>query len=436
MKYINELNNILSLLLNEKIFLRYGINHRASYWKIGTSIFNTFERLGKNIKNLDISYPIISTYNEKNLTTQGKNKSYQFLINNVNVTPCKVRDYVSNAAIRQYMAMITSFGLGIVETKFKNFNEFVTKKGEIKLAHNINFLISEENKINLIKKIIIDSFFSNIPDTRNISYSIIIEFLIALKFKFKSLNDENSIFYWKKIKGKYNQKDIKHASLKYDLDTIKKDIKKQGTIATYKEITKKLVEHYKNIDNFVFDIWNEYQNLIDSSENFYDSKIKNQIEQNNIKAKINSEKSKFKNNIFKDRKRKGLIKTESDLYSDLIDLNGSQESLVSKFNESEASHIYDVHKIKKVLLTNRNKNNFKNYIEININYVSDPNNGLMMNHDYHKSFDRGQWTFDANGNMIISYENQKYLFEIKKLKRIKINPKVLNEQMKEFLRKR
>lgn len=79
---------------------------------------------------------------------------------------------------------------------------------------------------------------------------------------------------------------------------------------------------------------------------------------------------------------------------------------------------------------------YNNDISNVLKYISNPNKDLIMRHDYHKSFDRGQWTFDSNGNMIIPYENMNYLFNILGLKRIKIRKEILNDEMKEFLIKR
>lgn len=425
MKYINE---IFDLLLDDETYSKYGITCSAKYWKMGTSYFTMFDRLYENIKNLDISKPMKCVFNEKNKTTQGKNKSYKFLIDEINVTPCKVRGYVSDSAIHQYMRSITSFGLGVVEKKYDNNKEFVEKNGEIRLVSNVKELLKKENRLNLIRKIIGESFFSNVQDTRNIAYSIIMEFLFAKNFDFNLLIDKNRIFYWNKLIGKLNKKEIKCASLVTDLDKIKKDIYNQGTIATFKEVIDCLKNEYDTVEKFIEDIWWEYQYKLNNNDNFYDDLIQQQIMKYNLQAQIVNNRSKFKDNIFNNRKQKGLINKKDELYTDIVDLNNSKENLLAKFNECEAAHIYDVYKIKRKIFTN---NDQKIILDI-----SNPNNGLIMKHEYHKSFDRGQWFFDANGNMIVPLENQEYLFNILNLKRIKINPLVLNDKMKQFLAKR
>ncbi len=428
------INKIFDLFLNEKTFSKYGIKHRACYWKMGTSFFKIFDRLYENIINIDISKPMITIYNLDNKTTQGNNDSYKFTIDNINVTPCKVRGYVASTTIQQYMRSITSFGLGIVEKKFKNYNDFVLNQGEIKLAHNIKWLLNKNNRINLIKKVIVDSFFSNIEDTRNIAYSIIIEFLLSQNFDFKTLKLENRIFYWNKMVGKQNQKDKKCADLTNDLNEIKEDIFKKGTKATYKEIIDCLKKNYSSISDFICDIWEEYISKSYEDNKTYEN-INSQIEKTNIISQINSERSKFKKCIFDNRKQLGLIKNQNDLYTDLVDFkNNLTDDLVAKFNEAEAAHIYDIYQIKNEALNiGENDNEKKNKL---IKLASNPNNGLIMKHEYHKSFDRNQWTFDSNGNMIVPFENQEYLFNILGLKRIKINAKVLTNEMKNLLTKR
>lgn len=425
MKYINE---ILDLLLDQETYSKHGITCSAKYWKMGTSYFTMFDRLYENIKDIDISKPMKCVFNEKNMTTQGKNDTYKFLIDGINITPCKVRGYVSNAAIHQYMRSITSFGLGAIEKKYANNKEFVEQNGEIRLVSNIKELLKKENRLNLIKKIIGESFFSNVQDMRNIAYSIIMEFLFAKNFDFNLLVGKNRIFYWNKLIGKLNKKEIKCASLITDLDKIKKDIYNQGTIATFKEIIDCLKNEYDTIEKFVEDIWWDYRYKLFDSDKYYEYLIQQQINQKNIKAQIANNRSKFKDNIFENRKQKGLILKKDELYTDIVDLNDNKENLLAKFNEAEAAHIYDVYKIKREIFTTNDDSILFD--------ISNPNNGLIMKHEYHKSFDRGQWFFDANGNMVVPIENQHYLFNVLNLKRIKINPLVLNEDMKHYLSKR
>lgn len=71
---------MFDLLLDENTYSKFGIDQQAKYWKIGTSIFNTFDRFLEKINYLDISKPVVSEYNDKNLTTEGSNKTYKLFI--------------------------------------------------------------------------------------------------------------------------------------------------------------------------------------------------------------------------------------------------------------------------------------------------------------------------------------------------------------------
>ncbi len=426
MNYLEKLDYIFDLLLDENVYSKNGIDIRASYWKMGTDFFNMFDRLYDNIKDLDISIPIVSEYNPNNLTTEGKNKSYKLLMNNNNVTPCKVRGYVSPAAIHQYMRSILAFGIGVCETNYKNLKDFVIMKGKIILKHDAIRLLQSENRLFLIKKVIKDSFFSNIKWTRDIAYSIIMEFLLNKSFDFSLI--KNRTFYWNKVQGKRNEKELKVASLIDDLNYIKRDIYRQGTEGTYKEIINVLESNYRNIEDFVNDIYQLYE--VNNDDSRYAEIIDNQIRETNLRNQISISRSKFKNNIFEDRKNKGLIKDKNELYTDIVNLeNNSTENLLSYFNEAEAAHIYDVWRIKDALIRN-----LDNTLDIKV--IENPNNGIIMRNNYHKSFDRGQWGFNSNGEMVVPIENQKYLFETLGLQRIKIRNEIFNEEMRGFLNKR
>lgn len=416
------INKFLKLLLNENE--EKGITNNAEYWKMGTSFFNTFDRLEQKIKDLDTKYSIIIELDKNKKTTEGNNETYIYKLNNDNITPAKYKKSISRSQAGQYMRAIISFGLGIIEKEFNTLKDFVEKKGEIKLVSNIKELLKQENKLELIKKNIINSLFGNIKWQKDIAYSIIIEILFEYKLDFSKLEDNNRIFRLKKNTPK--NKDRNYDLIK-DKDDIKKIIEKQGTIATYKEIIEIIKENYKKdkIENFFKDLDKTYEELNDEQDESITIKIKEQ----NKKDEIKRERSKFKENIFKNRQEKGLIKSKDELYSDIIEIEKDeieQSKLRRHWDESNAAHIHPVEKIKKELKLE----------EESIKQISDPNNGLMMSIEYHDSFDRGQWNFDLNGHMIIHFENEEYLLKEKQLSRIKIRKEVFNEEMKKYLKKR
>ena len=323
--------------------------------------------------------------------------------------------------------MICAFGIGIVqENKYKNEKDFILNEGKIWLSYDIKWLLNQRNRYNLIIKIISDSLFSRIQYVRDLSYSIIMSFLISNQFKFELLNKDNQNIRLFKARNDTP----KLLNLINEKEEILEDIDNQGLKGTYNSIVECIKKNTNNdINNFIDDIWFEYERK--DAINFEEDRNKER-NKNYLIDKIKQNRSKFKPNIFKNRKELGLINSQNDNYSDIEDIDGSKDGLLAKWNEAEAAHIFDVAKIKNFLLNNEDVTKQNEYLS----FISDPNNGIIMKHEYHKSFDRGQWTFDSNGNMIVPYENKKYLFDILKLKYIKINANVLNEDMKKFLNKR
>ena len=419
--HINKLNEILNLLVNDKDL------PKSYYWKMGTDIFKTFDRLYENIKDLEINSYIFFKENKDIITVEGKNKTYNLLLNNINITPIKNKRRAALGTATQYRRMICAFGIGIVqENKYKNEKDFILNEGKIWLSYDIKWLLNQRNRYNLIIKIISDSLFSCIQYVRDLSYSIIMSFLISNQFKFELLNKDNQNIRLFKARNDTP----KLLNLINEKEEILEDIDNQGLKGTYNSIVECIKKNTNNdINNFIDDIWFEYERK--DAINFEEDRNKER-NKNYLIDKIKQNRSKFKPNIFKNRKELGLINSQNDNYSDIEDIEGSKDGLLAKWNEAEAAHIFDVAKIKNFLLNNKDITKQNEYLS----FISDPNNGIIMKHEYHKSFDRGQWTFDSNGNMIVPYENKKYLFDILKLKYIKINANVLNEDMKKFLNKR
>lgn len=431
MQFPEKINKIFDLLINKS---KDNPFPQATYWKMGTSLSTMIDRFYKKIKNIeDLSLPMICKHEEQYSTIQGNNKVFNLYIGDKQVTPImSYKKGASLAAITQYRRTLCAFNLLFIKDKIVKERDFVLKGIKGWLSPNSKELLKKEKRIQLITKLISDSFFTNHCYCRNFSYSIIIEFLIHKNFDFSILTKSNRLLHFKKACGPLNNKNFKVLDLYEDLEEIKKDIKRQGTLGTYKEITKILNDKFQNVESFIDYIHQEYLYKHNSDE--YQKIYLTEKERINVMSSISIERQKFKNNIFKDRKELHLIFEENDLYTDLslIDDN-SQEGLLTKFKEGEAAHIWDVQSIKNKIYANIS-NNFENK-ELKQN-ISNPKNGIIMRGDYHSSFDRNQWTFDLNGNMIYNQENENYLFNVLKLKKIKIRPEIFNEQTKKFIEMR
>lgn len=437
-----KINWILNFFTDEELYKQYGINTNAKYWKMATDFLKMFERLYINIVDKDVSFPLVCDFDEDALTTEGNNDTYFFSLNHQNVTPCSFKHKNNSVALNtmgQYVRTILAFGVGIYEQHYDNIASIIKTNGQIRLVHDIKLLIKKDNWINLIQKIILEGAFSNLEDKRNIAYSIIIEMLYHFNYDFTKLIGKNRILQFKKSIGKYNDKEAKTYSLIEHNEKIRNDIYEKGTIATYITIINTIDFYYQNsLEAFIDDLYELIQSKLNQDEQILDSiDLDNHlwIAKRQAIDKLESNRSKFKNNIYNDRHSKGLIKSKNDLYTDIVDIDNNEDGLLSKFNESNACHIFDYHKAKKIILDAINKSTEKNFETI-YDSVMNPNNGLMMRIEYHKSFDIGKWTFDTNGNMLVAYEEQNYVFAVLKLKRIKIKQEVLNDEMKEFLNMR
>ena len=99
---------------------------------MGTDIFKTFDRLYENIKDLEINSYIFFKENKDIITVEGKNKTYNLLLNNINITPIKNKRSAALGTATQYRRMICAFGIGIVqENKYKNEKDFILNEGKI-----------------------------------------------------------------------------------------------------------------------------------------------------------------------------------------------------------------------------------------------------------------------------------------------------------------
>lgn len=420
---IDNLNNLINLLINDDTL------PQSYYWKMGTDIFNMLDRLYENIKDLEINNYVYFKKNKNEITVEGKNEVYNLFLNDVDITPIvKAKKGCALNTATQYKRVICGFGIGIIQTKgYKSEKDFILNEGKINLSYDIKWLLNPKNRYNLIIKLISNACFSHIQYIRDFAYSILMSLLIKKRFRFELLSKLNQYIRLFKTRNKTSK--LLHLINEYE--EVLKDINIQGISGTYATIIKCINENTNNnIENFINDVWNEYERK--QSEDIEDKYILRERRKKDIIDKIKNNRSKFKSNIFKNRQELGLINSENDTYSDLEDDQGSKEGLIAKWNEAEAAHIFEVAKIKSFLLNNDDIEKEHEYL----NFVSDPYNGIIMRHDYHKSFDRGQWTFDSNGEMVVPYENQEYLFKTLNLKYIRISKDVLNENMKKFLNKR
>lgn len=419
---IDKINKIFKYFIDDKVSNSYSFKkYKAKLWNIDTNQFSTIKRLYQNIKIIKddiVEIKIIKIINKN------ENDKFSMFINNINITPTILKDKIcKKSAIRQYLQFW--YCLGIIEFNADFYKEDISyiqvnanfKNTIEEIANNNNHFI---NGNDFIIDLIYFNFKSNLEFARNLSYSIFI--LSLYKFDKSIFNkiDSNYTIIMKKC-NKDGKKYLRLNSAEAN-DYLDKMIKE-----TYKEMLSNIKQ-----DNLLLFIDHLF-NMIEEIE------LKdNNIELGNILSNITKLESKFKKNVFENRKNNKLIYDEKDLYSDVIEIDGefNKIPILDQFNISNACHIYERHQIKKYIKDRYYEGVSKDIINSISMWISDPNNCIIMNTQLHDLFDRRIFNFNIKGEMISSSENHKYLFITKNIPKIRIKSEVFNNQMKEFLIKR
>ncbi len=413
----NKINEILTIFNDPIEFKKYGINknYKAKLWNIDTSILTILKNLNNKISI--ISGPILELEVKSVSINKKGNTMYSIYINNINVTPASNKEECAHNTITQYLKILSSLGI-LMFTKLDKNN--IVNKFEI--TCNFKTVIGEFNNPEMIKRLINFSLKRNINYSRNLGFSLFIATLNFFNYNFNNLKDENRTIT--KIKNKDSIKFF-DANSNYGTNYFAKCSKE-----TYSELIFECLKNEK-IENFINDLYNIHFKKDDKF-------IENQIETQNILANLNKERNYFKKNTKDNRIELNLLKDSNDNYSDFLNINNEIDGMSSKINELEAAHIYNFWQIKdKILKIAKSKEDgYTSSIKNLMTSASDPYNGLLMKSDYHDFFDRNYFSFNENGEMICRPEDEEYLFTTLKLQKIKINPLIFNEKMKNFLRLR
>jgi len=415
----NKINKIFSYYFDEKNLNDLGIDKKntPSVWNVDTDFIKTLERMNTNLENINDDIVNIKVFK----TDQNR---YEMIINNKIVTPVHLKKNIINpvafSTMRQYLQLFLWLNI-ITFDEFKKGNNYQVFRAASNFKSVIyEFVKSNESTIESVKQMIAYSIKRNVTSVRNLGYTFFLAFLNQQKIDFSKIEDT-----YKVVTKKMNKDGIKCFALG-DKDFI--DYFKHIEEAT----TKSLVSIFNKyeLNEFINDLLNK----MDSKNMFYSDDVEEQIKRFNLESELKIERSRLKPNIIKNRIELNLIKTENDIYSDVIELESElMDGLSAKINELNACHIKEHKTIKNEL---SDKARYEELIHI-MKETSDPYNGILMDLRYHKYFDRYLFNFDINGEMIWSKKDEKYLFEDLKFKKIKINPLLLeNGKMKEYLKKR
>ncbi|MGL5591897.1 MAG: MAG4270 family putative restriction endonuclease [Metamycoplasmataceae bacterium] len=420
---LNEkVNFILSKFNDPNEFERYGIDkkYKATIWNIDTSILTILKRMNMKVK--DLNGPIETITVKKTGVSSTEESRFSFFINNINVTPSTM-EIVSLGAARQYLQIFSSLGIVMFGNTKGKFLE-----NDYKVASNFKSMLNSDYDLDLIQRLISFCLKRNISYSRNLAVSLFLCSLRFFKFDFRNIDPIN-----RKVEKTMGKDGVKFFDLlsKYADDYLDKCLDE-----TYGKFLENTLKN-ESLEDFINGLFNIIQNPNDSNDSFIiNNEIAKQIELANYLNSLKIGRSKFKTNIKKNREELHLFDPEENLYSDIITIENDMDGLASKFNELQAAHIYNVWQIKddlvKVVKEYESEIN-NNQIENLIKPVENPYNGLMMNAQYHDYFDRNLFTFNEKGEMIYRDEDKEYLFEKLKLKKVRINPKILNSEMKHFL---
>lgn len=415
----DKINFILAKFNDPKEFAKYAIskNYKAKLWNMDTSILGILEQMKLKISN--IKTPISQIEIRKTGINEKGNNEFSIYIDEKNITPSRIKSEVSYSAIRQYLQILSSLGIVMFGNTSKKQIE-----GMYDVSANFKSTICDFKDSEIIKRLIVFCLKRNIGYSRNLSFSIFLSALKYYEYNFDNIEINN-----KKIEKRMSKDDIKFFDITatYGIFYTKKCLKE-----TYGKLIEYTLKN-ESIDKFINDLVNIVK---DNGENYdlsHQTILENQVILENYLNTLNKERSKFKNTIKTNRETLNLYK-QDNVYSDIVSIDNSIEGLACRFEESNAAHIYNVWQIKddlkQVFETEKNK---ESQIKEIIGYAKNPYNGLMMNIQYHDYFDRNLFTFNIDGQMIYREEDKDYLFNTLKMKEVKINPKILNEEMKNFL---
>lgn len=446
-------NNSYQILIDENISKndkRKVLEHNLKIWNMDTSIFGILKRFhDKCIENSKL----IKLNKDKKIYVSwaGENSNghplYNLVFENAVLNPSKKINPVAYSTMWQYLRVLNFFDLIIIDLSDKSKNkskDFIKNDGEIYFSVNIFNLINA-TKIDywlndeLIISYIVRGLKKDIWGYKDMAYSIFVSTIFMLDQEnliFSNVeNIENEIKFKvnKKIDGKknndlsLNDKLIKSSKetygefCKFFIKRTSIDNPNKNNLELLNVFFDKLIFHLK-IDNLI-SLESSY--TIDNDLIQFKNDIFNEIELN---KKIQSARSKLRINILENRNI-----GNDKYYSDIEPIDANIDFIHDCIEQQEAAHIWSVSEIKKTV---SNSSCDESYLDD----LSNPSNGILMDHIYHDAFDRGWIRFNMNGEMIATNKwKEKYVDKNNnfiKYPLMKIKENVFNEKMKYFFSKK
>lgn len=415
------------------------VKKNSKIWNIDTSIFSIINNFFLKIKEL-VNEDVLEKDSFLFLKKIDKNSErFSIFFLDKNVTP-SLKEHVAYSTMWQYLRILNYFDLIIIPTKTK------------KALYEINKISWSINIYSFLREYKINKFFTlenlgyfisqgiknDIYGYKDISYSIFLLIIYKLDINRLIINDKSIINFFHFASFKSNKKinNVLSNDLHFSekLDKIWNETYKELILKFFDNINEKFKdknEYFllkKIIDEILNNLdlnWSNRYSYDDSFNKIFEYKS-NLVGEINLEREISNARSKLRENILSSRNNNDDI-----YYSDIEPIDDNIDFVHDCIDQQEAAHIISVSSIKKIIKNNRD------YFYL----LSDPNNGLLMDHIYHDAFDRGWLRFNVKGEMIATYKWKEKYFDNKNNKYIKyplmkIKKNVFSSEMKNnFIKK-
>lgn len=429
----NEFNNKNKNIDQSKLRLPKIWNMDTSFYTILAAFFKKLE----NIKNsgVDLSQLITKTIKIKYVKRNKKNNPlYTLIVDGFDVLPSSRIECAAVNTISQYIRLLNFFDLIIIPDINKSkLNQIINDESELVFSLNIRNYIDDLHVDDLLTtekaiEYMIAGIKKDIISYIDASYCIFVHIIWTLSNQNKDiLNKINEIIGIRFV----TKKEIKDT--KKQVDNIYDVVNKSGR-ETYGVLTKKIINNLKHdcpnefilnffLDKFIISYY-YYQNF-ENIEHTIDNEMLSLAKEMELNRKIQQERAKLRDNILTSRK------INDNHYSDLEPLDKNVVFINDCVAQQEAAHIFPVSEIKKMIKKK----------EILFESLSDPNNGILMDHVYHDAFDRGWIRFNSKGEMVPMHTWKKHYVnentgEYIKYPLMKIKDNVFNKMMSNYMERR
>ena len=411
----------------------------AKLWNMDTSILTILETFLKKISEFKKS--ISETCFDLNIIQIKKDNTihYKLVYDSENVTPSS-KGSVALSTIYQYIRVLLFFDILIIND-YENLRDNIEKSKPIKIVFTASFRslisLSDWNKwfnegrfIDFITK----GLTKRVLGFNDMSYSFFMSLIYYLDSD-KFLSNESSYFKHclskknKKINNEFSSNNIHVKMNKILNETYIKLVEKFISILTKNETYENNYQIMNVILNKIIDKIGFDLSCLGGID---DGQLSEIMENYNINKKIQKDRSILRENLLKERNPEN-----NNYYSDLEPINSNDLYTPDCIKQIEAAHIYPVSDIKDKILCSDNELKNKEYY----NYLTDYNNGILMDHVYHDAFDRGWLILNYNGEFEPTDEwnknyKERYIDKDKKIIKyplVKIKRSVFQDEVKKYI---